>query len=63
MVQLSIITEKSFTTLDAMVEEIHQFQQQLVHLQHQNPSKRKKNYILGSKIKVRKFTKGSVCTG
>jgi hypothetical protein len=40
-----VITEKSSVSLHIMVEERHQFQQQLVHLQHQNPSKRKKNYI------------------
>jgi hypothetical protein len=40
----SIITEKSSATLHTMVEEKHQCQQQLVHLQHQNPSKGKKLY-------------------
>jgi hypothetical protein len=30
----SIITEKLFATLHTMVEERHQCQQQLVHLQH-----------------------------
>jgi hypothetical protein len=40
----SVITEKSSATLHTMVEEKHQCQQQLVHLQHQNPSKGKKLY-------------------
>jgi hypothetical protein len=39
-----VITEKSFATLHKMVEEKHQCQQQLVHLQHQIPSKGKKLY-------------------
>jgi len=55
----SVITEKFSATLHTMVEERHQCQQQLVHLQHQNPSKGKKNYILGLKIKACKFTKGN----
>ena len=42
--RLSVITEKSSATLHTMVEEKHQCQQQLVHLQHQNPSKGKKIY-------------------
>jgi hypothetical protein len=37
-----VITEKSSATLHTMVEKKHQCQQQLVHLQHQNPFKRKK---------------------
>jgi hypothetical protein len=39
-----VITEKSSATLHTMVEEKHQCQQQLVHLQHQSPSKGKKLY-------------------
>jgi hypothetical protein len=33
----SVITEKSSATLQTMVEESHQLQQQSVYLQHQNP--------------------------
>jgi hypothetical protein len=40
----SVIIEKSSTTFHTMVEEKHQCQQKLVHLQHQNPSKGKKLY-------------------
>jgi hypothetical protein len=47
----SVITEKSSATLQTMVEERHQFQQQLVHLQHQNPSKRHKTIYLVQKSK------------
>jgi hypothetical protein len=39
-----VITEKSYATLHTMVEEKHQFHQQLFHLHHQNPSKGKKLY-------------------
>jgi hypothetical protein len=38
-------------SLQTMVEERHQFQQQLVHLQHQNPSKRHKTIYLVQKSK------------
>jgi hypothetical protein len=41
---MSVITEKSSATLHTMVEETHQCQQQLVHPQHQSPSKGKKLY-------------------
>jgi uncharacterized membrane protein YbaN (DUF454 family) len=47
----AVITEKSSATLHTMVEERHQFQQQLVHLQHQNPSKRHKTIYLVQKSK------------
>jgi hypothetical protein len=47
----SVITEKSSATLHTMVEERHQCQQQLVHLQHQNPSKRHKTIHLVQKLK------------
>jgi hypothetical protein len=35
-----VITKKLSATLQTTVEERHQFQKTLVHLQHQNPSKR-----------------------
>jgi hypothetical protein len=40
----SVITKKSSATLHTMVEERHQFQQQLVHLQHQIHQKGTKLY-------------------
>ena len=54
----SIIIEESSATLHTMVEERHQFQQQLVHLQHQNPSKRKKTIYLVQKSKCANSPKG-----
>jgi hypothetical protein len=56
-----VIFKKSSATLQAMVEERHQFQQQLVHLQHQNPSKGIKLYTWFKNQSVQ-ITKGSVCT-
>jgi hypothetical protein len=47
----TVIIEKSCTTLHAMVEKRHQFQQQLVHLKHQNQSKRHKTIHLVQKLK------------
>jgi hypothetical protein len=52
-----VSTEKSSAILHTMVEERHQFQQQLVHLQHQNPSKRKKTIYLVQKSKCTKSPK------
>jgi hypothetical protein len=46
-----VITEKLSVALHMMVEERHQFQQQVVHLQQQNPSKRKKHIHLVQKLK------------
>jgi hypothetical protein len=57
----SVITEKSSATLHTMVEERHQFQQQLVHLQHQNPSKRHKTIHLVQKLKCANSPK-EACT-
>jgi hypothetical protein len=48
---LPVITEKLSTALQTMVEQRHQCQQQLVHLHHQNPSKRKKTIYLVQKPK------------
>jgi hypothetical protein len=47
----SIITEKYSTTMYTMVEERHQFQQKLVHLHLQNPSKKHKTIYLAQKLK------------
>jgi hypothetical protein len=51
MTLASVITEKSSVALQTTVEERHQCQQQLVHVQHQNPSKRHKNIYLVQKLK------------
>jgi hypothetical protein len=58
----SFITEISSSTLHTMVKEKYQCQKQLVHLQHQKCIQKVKNYTIGCKIEVHKFTKGGART-